>query len=348
MSVMALCLALGGAVAQAATRGRVNQTIKLGTLTQGAKYPSPGSSAVFAGTVRSGLGRGTIVQTITITGHPRPATFVFRGTSTAFYPHGTTRGAFTGTGTLLPGGRFTLAGHGHYTGGTLYRRVRGKYSFVGTAPLPPSIPACPVPAGSHVVASNGEVVVIFDGEEYRYCDYPEPRRGFQFLVRDDNCGGAALGGTCVTIDGVALSDILYHATTFDDSPVCNGFGTPVRSSVVYAVDAASGKAVTLDQGGGTIASAGLSPVGVGAWIRTEVPCTPSPSPSGHPRSESLKSVSLRSGGVTTLDTGDPGETDRSSPSLANLQLYQCAAGCPANTVVVAWTHDGAWRYQQAG
>src|SRR5947199_9413751 len=44
------------------------------------------------------------------------------------------RGVDAIQGTLHPGGRFTLVGHGHYTGGTLYRHRREKYSFAGTAP----------------------------------------------------------------------------------------------------------------------------------------------------------------------------------------------------------------------
>ncbi|MFL5829067.1 MAG: hypothetical protein ACJ76X_04050 [Solirubrobacteraceae bacterium] len=305
--------------------------------------------------MRSGLGRGTIVQTITITGHPRPATFMFKGTSTAFYSQGTTKGAFTGTGTLHPGGRFTLAATGHYTGGTLYRHVRSKYSLVGTAPRPPQsppppppppTPACAVPAGSQAVASDAEVIVIFDGQEYRYCAYSEPSRGFQFLARNESCRSIAMSETCATIVGVARSDILYYTTTFFDSPYCNSLGTPVVNSSVYAVDVASGSTVTLDEGGGSIVSAELSPTGVGAWIRTYAQCTPPGSPNSPPRSETLKSVSFRTGAVTTLDTGDPAEAPNSNLSLDNLQIYQCAVGCPANTVVVAWTHDGTWRYDQ--
>ena len=353
IALLVLFLAAGGTVAQAATRRRVNQTVTLGTLRQSAGYPKRGSNVVFAGTVRSVLGRGTIVLTVTITGHPTPAVFTFSGTSTAFYPHGTTRGAFTGSGTLHPGGRFALAGHGHYTGGTLYRQAQGAYSFTGTAPLPPEppqpppTPACAVPTSSHVVASDADVVVIFDGHEYRYCANSDPSRGFQFLVRNESCDSFAMVETCATIVGVARSKILYYTTTNLDSPYCNGVGTPDVNSTVYAVDAASGNSLTLDLGGGTIASGGLSPTGVGAWIRTYVPCTAPVTPPPNARSETLKSVSFRTGAVTTLDTGDPGETTSSPPSLDNLRLYQCAPpGCAANPVIVAWTHDGTWRYEQ--
>jgi hypothetical protein len=81
---------------------------------------------------------------------------------------------------------------------------------------------------------------------------------------------------------------------------------------------------------------------VGAWILTYTECPFI----GDQQTETLQSFSFRTGAVTRLDTGDPGETTGSPLSLANLQLYQCATGCPANTVVVAWTHDGTWRYEQ--
>lgn len=349
--IMLIALLADGASAHVATGRRVNQSVALGTLRQGARYPGAGSSVVLAGTVRSALGRGTIVVTVVITSHPSSTVYGFRGTSTAFYAHGTTRGAFTGTGTLHAGGRFILAGRGHYTGGSLYRHVRSRYSFSGTAPSPPQPspppppPACAVPAGSHVVAGDAEVAVTFDGQEYRYCDYAVPNRGFQLLVRNDaGCGFIGPTATCATIDGVALSDIMYHTSTAVDSPACGG-PNPITdgSSTVFAVDTATGNSLTLDQGSGGITSAGLSPPGVAAWIRTAAPCMVG----GNPRTEALKSFSFHTGAVTSLDTGDPGETNNSPPSLANLQLYECAATCSADTVVVAWTHDGSWRYEQA-
>jgi hypothetical protein len=342
-----------GTGAHASSRPRVDQTVALGTLRHSAGYPKLGSSVVFAGTVSSLLGRGTIVLTVTVTGHPTSAVFMLRGTSTAFYPHGTTRGAFTGTGTLTRGGRFALVGHGLYTSGGLYRDVQRHYSFTGTAPSPPSppTPACAVPAGSQVVASDAEVVVIMTSQDYRYCDYAEPSRGFQRLINTERTEGCAIIGTpaeCAQIDGVALSYILYHTWTAGDSPACGG-PNPVTdgSSTVYGVDATSGKTVTLAQGGGGIASAGLSAPGVAAWILTYQQCT-FPAPGPGERTETLGAYSFRTGAVTTLDTGDPGEMASSPPSLANLQLYQCASGCSDSTAVVAWTHDGTWRYEQVG
>ena len=349
--LVVIALLAGVTSAQAASRHRSNQTVRVGTLRQSAHYPSPGSSVVYAGTVRSRLGRGTIRLTVVITGHPSPATFKFKGTSTAFYPRGTTRGTFTGTGTLRAGGRFALAGRGHYTGGSLYPDARRKYSFTGTAPSPPQPPpppACAVPAGWKTVAGDAEVVVIEDqsddpSQEYRYCDYANASRGFQLLVHNDSCGGGATV-TCSQVDGVALSYILYHTSTAGDTPACGGANPTIDgSSTVYAVDTGAGSTVTLAHGSGGITAAGISPPGVGAWVLTFDGCWFG---GNLQHTETLQSYSFRTGAVMTLDTGDPGESPNSPASLADLQLYQCAARCPANTAVVAWTHDGTWRYEQ--
>jgi hypothetical protein len=326
----------------------------LGVLRKGIHFPSRGSSVVYAGTVKSRLGSGTILMTVEITGHPGPATFKFKGTSTASYPHGTTKGTFTGTGTIEPGGRFALAGHGRYTGGTIYRRARRLYAFTGTAPSPPQPPqapapvACAVPAGWKAAASDAEVVVIqnqsdYPSQEYRYCDYAQASRGFQLLIHNDTCDLQPVD-TCTTVDGVALSTILYHTSVATDSPACGG-PSPITdgSSTVYATDARSGRTMTLAQGPGGITAAGFSSPGVGAWILTAADC---PVAGGNEQTETLQAYSVRTGAVMTLDTGDPGETTGTPRSLANLELYECDAGCPAGTAIVAWTHDGTWRYAQ--
>jgi hypothetical protein len=339
-----------GTIAQAATGPRA--TIALDTtLRQSANYPNSGSSAVYAGTVRTGkLGRGAIVQAITITAHPTFAAFKFRGTSTEYYSQGTAKSALTGTGTLQPDGNFTLVGRGYYTGGTLYRHKRGQYSFTGTAPplpSPPPTPPCALPAGWQIVAANADLVVILHQsfnpvvvQEYRYCDYAEASRGFQLLVHSDTC--AAGPSVCSTVDGVALDYILYHTTNDVDSPLCNSLRTPAQTTTVYAFDTRSGNTLSFPAGT-SVAAAGISPPGVAAWISVNAPCTWGPPA---PRTEALQSFSFRTGALTTLDTGDPGETTGSPPSLANLQLGQCATNCPANTVVSGWTHDGTWRYEQ--
>lgn len=346
----------GCTLAQAASARSVGQTVSLAVIRHSADYPSPGSAAVYAGTVTSKLGRGAIVDRITITGHPTLTTFMFKGTSTGFYSHGTSRSSITGLATVRPDGSVALAGHGHYIGGTdAYRRVRGSYSFTGAAPALPPIrqpPPCAVPAGWKVVARDPQVVVVLNQpdypiQEYRYCNYAHSSLGFQLLVRNDD--GGLLGGeaTLTTVDGVALSYLLYDSGTTVDNPVCGG--PHISTSDVYAVDTSSGHSEHLWQGPGKIASASLAPTGVGAWLvnDNDTPCQ-APGGSQPPRQESLQAFDFATGMVTTLDTGDANETPGSPVSLANLELYPCAAGCPANTTVVAWTHDGAWRYAQVG
>jgi hypothetical protein len=51
--------------------------------------------------------------------------------------------------------------------------------------------------------------------------------------------------------------------------------------------------------------------------------------------------------VLTLHSQDENLDGASPPSeIANLQLYDCTAGCAANTTIVAWTNGGQQRYAQ--
>jgi hypothetical protein len=346
-----LAVLTAGASAQAASRTHVNITLHT-ILRRGASFPNPRSSAAYAGTVRSKrLGRGQIVLVITITAHRTPSTFKFSGTSTSYYTQGTLKANFTGVGTVRSS-RLDLAGHGDYTGGTLHPRGQRSYSFTGVAPAPPppaSGSPCAVPAGWKVVAEDGDLVVIEESnqpaltDEDRYCSYGNPRGGFRTLFTNDEHIQAVVTGS--KLDGVASDYILYDTATAFDSPACGGPQATEGSSVLYAVNAVSGQTETLGQGAGAVTAAGISAPGVAAWILTadQCPFFSQPNPQ---RSETLQAFSFRTGSVTTLDSGDPGEAAFSSPSLASLQLYQCAAGCSANTVEVAWTHDGRWRYAQ--
>jgi hypothetical protein len=145
-------VAAGGAIAQAAARHHVSQTVKLLTISQSSTYPNPGSTATDVGTFSGSLGRGAIIQKTVITGHPTLTTYTFKGTSTGFFAHGTTRSAFTGTATAQANGDLTVSGHGHYTGGTgRYVGARGKWSFSGTAP--PPAPGKPTPLVGHVTGT---------------------------------------------------------------------------------------------------------------------------------------------------------------------------------------------------
>jgi hypothetical protein len=95
------------------------------------------------------IGDGAIVEKFQITGHPTSTTYTFKGTTIAFYSLGTFKSALTGTATAEGNGSVSLAGHGHWTGGTAaYRGAHGKYSFTGT--IPPPTPNRPAPLVGHV------------------------------------------------------------------------------------------------------------------------------------------------------------------------------------------------------
>jgi hypothetical protein len=342
----------GCSIAQAASGRSISQTIALAAIRHTGGYASPGSAAVYAGTVKSKLGRGAIIDRITITAHPTQKTFRFTGTSTSFYARGTSKSRISGTMTVQPNGSLALAGHGRYVGGTgLYRRAHGGYSFTATAPALPPLrqpPACAAPARSKLVASDAQVVVVLDQvnevQEIRYCNIAKPSLGFRLLATNDY--GAALGGstTITTVDGVAGPNVLYDSGATYDSPGCGGVG--VSSSDVYTLDISSGITRHLWQGPGEIRSGSLAPTGVAAWMTNanDIRCQFEPNP--RVRQESLEAYDLSTGTLTTLDMGDPNEMPGSPVPLGNLELYPCAAGCPATTTVIAWTHDGAWRYAQ--
>lgn len=341
------------AAAPFASGDPVRQTVTLATIRHSARFPGLRSTVVYAGTVSGTLGRGTIVDRITITGHPTSTTFRFNGSSTGFYAHGAVTARITGAVTVGSRASVRLAGNGSYTGGTdSYRQEHGGYSFAGTAPAFPAAPQpspCAVPAGSKVLASDPQVVVISAPlstgiEQYRYCDYADPARGFRLLAQNDP--GAALGGstTLTTVDGVALSDVLYHSGATTDSPACGG--VYIAQPTVSLLDTSSDKTQELWQGQGTIESIVIAPTGVAAWLVNDSPCEPAvPQPARH---ESLQVFAPGTGAVATLDTGDGNETEGTPLTLANLELYPCFAGCSTRTTIVAWSHDGTQRYAQVG
>ena len=73
----------------------------------------------------------------------------------------------------------------------------------------------------------------------------------------------------------------------------------------------------------------LTSTGVAAWRADR--CTSGPV-------EDIEALDSNTDQVATVDTA------AAYGVLDNLQLYQCAAGCRPGTTVLAWTHDGVWRY----
>lgn len=353
-SVLASVALVSCVAAQAASGQTVRLTAALAAISQSSGYPSAGSTAVYTGTVKSKLGRGAVIDSITITAKRSPTTYRFLGTSTGFYSHGTSKSRISGLMTVDPNGSVAFAGDGHYTGGSgSYRRVRGSYAFSGTtpavSPLPQPTP-CALPAGSTLVASDAQLVVAASAvsdyvQEIRYCNIAQASLGFRLLAQNNSA--AELGGstTITTVDGVAGANLLYHTGGTVDSPACGG--VQIVSSAMDVLNTSSGATQQLWQGSGEITSASLAPTGVGAWLvdANNFFCEFGTNPA---RQESLDAYDPGTGAVTTLDTGDSNETVGSPATLGNLELYPCAAGCSATTTVVAWTHDGTWRYAQVG
>ena len=80
-----------------------------------------------------GIGAGAALVKASVTGHPTPTTYTFKGTGTDFFAHGTVKSTFTGTITLKPDGSAALAATGKYKGGTdAYKGATGKFTTTAT------------------------------------------------------------------------------------------------------------------------------------------------------------------------------------------------------------------------
>ena len=136
-SLALLALALAVPAAQAKSRHSYSSTLQSTALSTGSGYPSPGGTAVLAGTWNSKLfGAGSVVDHVKITGRPDDTTFAFKGTEVCFAAAGTIRDTFTGTAVVLPDGSQKLSIKGSFTGGSgAYKGAKGTYTFTGaTAP----------------------------------------------------------------------------------------------------------------------------------------------------------------------------------------------------------------------
>src|SRR4051812_30955641 len=83
-------------------------------------YPSPGGISVLSGTWKvTGLGgNGSLLDHVTITGHPTDAIFTFKGVETGLLPGGTVNSVYTGWSLVQPDGTISIAGDGIVVGGT--------------------------------------------------------------------------------------------------------------------------------------------------------------------------------------------------------------------------------------
>ena len=103
---------------------------------------------------------------------------------------------------------------------------------------------------------------------------------------------------------------------------------PVGSGYLLTLqDVQTGKGIQIGETQlGPVPPLVLSPRGVAVWIVTR---------------QFTQIEALTIAGPESLDYGpDP------STVMANLALYNCAAGCAHNAVIVAWTDNGQQRYAQ--
>ena len=119
---------------------------------------------------------------------------------------------------------------------------------------------------------------------------------------------------------------------------------PPQDSDIELLDTRSGQRNALTVGGFaasfSLPTLVLSPNGVAAAV---VVISPYSVMGGQYIAQPL-SASIQ---VLTLHAQDQNLDDASPPSeIANLQLYDCAAGCATNTTTVAWTNGGVQHYAQ--
>ena len=212
-------------------------------------------------------------------------------------------------------------------------------------------PRCATPKGWTVFGHNPQAVVIgrrgtatWDaGTPYAQPGYP-----------------AELGAYCLRSNGrfkqLFVVFLPSDPVTYFGNPKLSGvefaywvvqsYGPDLTNFYLHVWDIATGRESVYDDAGGDYQCRGsefdgpylLSPTGVAAWRKEWCwyPGVPPTAPL-----EAVVAYNATSHAFTTLD-----QVDQTSPrgTLANLQLYRCAAGCPDNSTVVAWTHDGSWRY----
>jgi hypothetical protein len=134
LAALTAVVAFGAPTAQAKTKHHYTSVIHNATLSTAHGYPAVGGTAVSAGTwVTNLFGHGALVDHVTITGHPTPTMFTFKGTEVDFVANGTLKATSTGTATVQSNGSETIVARGRFTGGTgAYRRASGSFKFSGS------------------------------------------------------------------------------------------------------------------------------------------------------------------------------------------------------------------------
>ncbi len=196
------------------------------------------------------------------------------------------------------------------------------------------------------------------GGEWRYCT--QSRRGFALLVRSAGCGPQECSsglspdpsGPINLVDSFTLSQsyvayrVIWSSRGLGDYYQVRITDTARGRTVSSAIQPPPARSQADWQGGGAVFRSPrflLSSSGVVAWKWTLQYDYGYPRPQGT-RVE-IRALSARTGHDLILDS-EPVSSPTDSGDLANLQLYQCTAGCARPVTVVGWTHARVWRYAQ--
>lgn len=119
--------------AQARSQHHYKSSILSETLSSGNGYPGVGGQAVIVGIWKTPqYGEGATISHVTITGHPDPNTFEFKGIERLYVAKGTFKDTFTGKSVVQPDGSQKLTITGKFVSGTgAYRGAKGSYKFSG-------------------------------------------------------------------------------------------------------------------------------------------------------------------------------------------------------------------------
>jgi hypothetical protein len=191
-------------------------------------------------------------------------------------------------------------------------------SLVSSAGASPSAPRCKIPHSWRVVAQDRQAIVIAQRDStqprYAYCNRSVGRlrqlgtiAPFRLLIAGRYVAYVSLRPPPGPVT-ISLTD-----TSSGHHNQMSLLGTSSLSPVPTFL---------------------LSPKGVAAAIVLRQPAG-----AGAPPGAGIQVLTMRNQ-YENLDGASP-------PSeIANLQLYDCAAGCAPNTVIVAWTHSGTQMYAQ--
>jgi hypothetical protein len=184
---------------------------------------------------------------------------------------------------------------------------------------------CSIPGGWRLVAKDGQGRVDAPRHQplrpvYDYCNRVG-RTGWRRLVKGPDTRPAPSFSFLLAGRYVAYTLQLPAGT----------------SSTMSLWDTRNGQNNTMYVGGNVsnpVQAFLLSPHGVAAAItvsqQSEVDTFPG---------ASVEALTLNSSGPVTVTSSPPSD-------IANLELYDCAAGCAPDTVIVAWTQSGAQQYAQ--